>query len=174
MPAPPAVRDATPADEVPLGELDRRCWSPLHSVQPRPRAPYAPFFDAAHLAAHCLVAELPDTPPGAGVAGYIRLVPPTDLECNAHVRQIQGLAVDPGARRRGVGQALIEAACGRARRQGAVRITLRVLGHNEPARELYAAAGFAVEGVLRGEFMLEGKYVDDVLMGRWLQPRPAA
>ncbi|NED74569.1 GNAT family N-acetyltransferase, partial [Streptomyces sp. SID9944] len=53
-----------------------------------------------------------------------------------------------------------------ARRQGARRITLRVLGHNTPARRLYESEGYAVEGVLPGEFLLEGAYVDDVLMGR--------
>jgi ribosomal protein S18 acetylase RimI-like enzyme len=98
------------------------------------------------------------------------VVPPTALAGNQHVRQIQGLAVDDWARRRGVARALLDAAGERARRQGAARITLRVLGHNAPARELYAAAGFTVEGVLPGEFRLDGHYVDDILMGRWLTP----
>ena len=35
---------------------------------------------------------------------------------------------------------------------------------NERARRLYESAGFVVEGVLREEFFLEGRYVDDVLM----------
>lgn len=132
---------------------------------PPPRPPHPPFFDEAHLPAHHLVAEMP----GRGPVGYIRLVPPTDLESNAHVRQIQGLVVDPAARGCGVARALLDAACERARGQGARRVTLRVLGHNTPARELYAAAGFVVEGVLRGEFELDGEYRDDVLMGRWLE-----
>jgi len=162
----PAVRAATPADEPRLGELDRSTWSPLYAVhaRPRPQPPYAPFFDSTHLPGHFLVAELEDL----GVAGYIRVVPPTQLESNAHVREIQGLVVDEKARRRGVARALLEGACDRARQEGALRITLRVLRHNVPARELYAAAGFAVEGVLPGEFLVDGKYVDDVLMGRRL------
>ncbi|GGO53478.1 N-acetyltransferase [Streptomyces daqingensis] len=162
--AEPTVRTATRADETPLAELDRRCWSRLHSVQPPPTPPYAPFFDPAHLPVHYLVAEVA----GLGLAGYLRLVPATDLACNAHVRQIQGLVVDTAARRRGVGRALLEAACARAREEGARRITLRVLEHNAPARRLYEAAGFTVEGVLPEEFLLDGEYVDDVLMGRHL------
>ncbi len=43
-------------------------------------------------------------------------------------------------------------------------MTLRVLGHNHAARGLYESAGFVVEGVLRGEFLLDGVYVDDVAM----------
>lgn len=166
MPTPPVIRETTPADELPLAELHRRTWSVLHAVLPRPRPPYAPFFDPEHPPSDYLVADLD----GRGPAGYIRVAPPTPLPSNQHVRQIQGLAVDDWARRRGVARALLEAACEHSRRQGATRITLRVLGHNAPARELYAAVGFAVEGVLRGEFMLEGEYVDDVLMGRPLTP----
>jgi len=39
-----------------------------------------------------------------------------------------------------------------------------VLGHNTPARNLYTACGFEIEGVLRGFFRLDGRDVDDVLM----------
>ncbi len=74
------------------------------------------------------------------------------------------------ARGAGVGRLLVRAACDEARRRGANRITLRVLAHNEPARALYASEGFAVEGVLPGEFFLNGRYVDDVCMGRSLDP----
>ncbi len=41
-----------------------------------------------------------------------------------------------------------------------------MLGHNTPARKLYEAEGFEIEGVLPGEFLLDGVFVDDVLMGR--------
>ncbi len=51
--------------------------------------------------------------------------------------------------------------CGRL---GARKVTLRVLGHNVAARRLYDRCGFVPEGVLRGEFLLEGRYVDNVLM----------
>ncbi|WP_030256810.1 GNAT family N-acetyltransferase [Streptomyces violens] len=159
----PIVRTAVPADEAALGALDRRTWSPLHSVQPRPEPPYDPFFDAWHVPDDFLVAEA-----DGRTAGYLRLVRPIPLASNAHVRQIQGLAVDEWARGRGVARALLDAAIGRAVAEGAQRMTLRVLGHNAPARRLYESAGFRVEGVLPGEFRLEGQYVDDVLMGRWL------
>ncbi|MET8726421.1 MULTISPECIES: GNAT family N-acetyltransferase [Streptomyces] len=164
------VRPAVPADDDALAELDRSTWSTLHAVLPRPVPPYEPFFDEGHGPEDFLVVEA-ETPDGrAGIAGYIRLVPPTPLASNAHVRQIRGLAVATWARGAGVGRTLVRAACAEARRQGANRITLRVLGHNTPARALYASEGFAVEGVLPGEFFLNGAYVDDVCMGRSLGP----
>ncbi|ALC23617.1 GNAT family N-acetyltransferase [Streptomyces pristinaespiralis] len=158
------IRPARRDDDAELGELDRAAWSPVHAVTPRPEPPYDAFFDANHRPEHFLVAE----DAHGAILGYIRLVPPTPLACNRHVRQIQGLAVAERARGRGVGRALLRAACEEARRQGAVRITLRVLSHNAPARALYEAEGFVVEGVLPGEFHLDGRYVDDVLMGRSL------
>ena len=47
-----------------------------------------------------------------------------------------------------------------------------MLATNPGARTLYADCGFVVEGVRRGEFFLEGQYVDDVLMAVSLQPQP--
>ncbi|MGW5661046.1 N-acetyltransferase family protein [Streptomyces sp. NPDC003758] len=157
------IRLATPDDEDALGRLDRETWSPLHAVQPRPQPPYEPFYNERFGPRDHLVAEL-----GGALVGYIRLGFPTSLACNSHVRQIQGLAVAEEARGAGVGRALLRAAQDEARRRGARRITLRVLGHNTPARGLYESEGFVVEGVLPEEFLIEGEYVDDVLMGRFL------
>ncbi|MFF6784783.1 GNAT family N-acetyltransferase [Streptomyces sp. NPDC012510] len=159
----PQIRAATFDDEDALGHLDRVTWSTLHSVQERPRQPYEPFFNERYGPRDHLVAELAGT-----VVGYVRVVRPTPLACNGHVRQIQGLAVADEARGTGVARALLRAAQDEARRRGARRLTLRVLGHNTPARKLYESEGFVVEGVLPGEFLLDGAYVDDVLMGRRL------
>ncbi|CAM5731394.1 GNAT family N-acetyltransferase OS=Streptomyces tendae OX=1932 GN=GUR47_11530 PE=4 SV=1 [Streptomyces tendae] len=90
------------------------------------------------------------------------------MPTNAHVLQIRGLAVAEEARGKGAGRALVRAAVAEARRRGARRISLRVLGPNTVARALYASEGFTVEGVLPGEFHLDGRYVDDVLMGQSL------
>ncbi|MCD0451337.1 GNAT family N-acetyltransferase [Actinocorallia sp. API 0066] len=154
------IRKARPQDERVLADLDRRTWSGESSAGPRPGVgPH--FFDRFHLPEHFLVAEL-----GGRVVGYLRLVQPVLVASAAHVRQIQGLGVDHDVRRTGVGLALVEAACAEARRQGARRVTLRVLSVNTGARRLYAKAGFHIEGILREEFYIDGRYVDDVLMAR--------
>jgi RimJ/RimL family protein N-acetyltransferase len=63
-----------------------------------------------------------------------------------------------------------------ARSRGARKLSLRVLGPNTAARGLYATCGFVIEGTLQAEFLLDGRYVDDVLMARYLitesQPQP--
>lgn len=154
------IRPARTEDEKGLAELNRATWSWLSEVAPQPEEDAA-VFDERHTPDQFLLALA-----GPRIVGYVRVVPPTPLVSNRHVRQIQGLAVDTAARGRGVGQALVEAACEAAREQGARRITLRVLGHNAPARRLYERCGFVVEGTLGEEFLIDGRYVDDVWMAR--------
>ena len=147
------IRPATPDDERALRALDLANWSSLSSPGPAP-PPERPFEIEG-----VLVAELED-----GIAGYVKLGPVFPLEASRHVLEIKGLTVSSAHRRRGVGRALMAAAIRTATEAGARRLTLRVLGHNEDARSLYAACGFEVEGVLREFFYLDGRYVDDVLM----------
>jgi len=137
----------------------------MSSPAPPPPAPDWSFFDERVEIRDVLVAEV-----DGGVAGYARLSHPHPLEASRHVLQISGIAVDPAQQRRGVGRALIDAAVAEARGRGARRLTLRVLGPNVAARRLYETSGFVVEGVLRGEFHLDGEYVDDVLMALDLAP----
>ena len=163
------TRPAVTEDGPCLYRLDHDSWSTLSEVSERsaPPGPDSTLFDERHQPQDYLVAEL-----DGQVVGYVRLVPPTQLPSNAHIRQISGLAVDPSARRRGVGAALVAAAVEQARRVGARRVTLRVLGHNTAARRLYQAAGFTVEGTVPEEFCLDGRYADDVLMGLTLRADP--
>ncbi|WP_432085351.1 MULTISPECIES: N-acetyltransferase family protein [unclassified Streptomyces] len=157
------IRVAVHGDDAGLGVLDRVTWSTLHAVVPAPVPPYGPFFDERHLPEDYLVAVR-----GGALVGYVRVAQPIPLASHAHVLQIQGLVVAESARGEGVARGLLRAAMDRARERGATRLTLRVLGHNAPARALYASEGFAVEGVLPGEFLIDGRYVDDVCMGRSL------
>jgi ribosomal protein S18 acetylase RimI-like enzyme len=160
----PFVRLALPEDDEALGRLERATWSTLHAVTPRARPPYKPFFHESAEPGDHLVAVTGD----GAVVGFTRLARPTPVASNAHVWQIQGLAVSDEVRGMGVGRLLVRAAVAEARRRGALRLSLRVLGHNTPARRLYESEGFVVEGVQPREFLLDGEFVDDVLMGRAL------
>jgi ribosomal protein S18 acetylase RimI-like enzyme len=157
------IRAAVLADERQLAALDRATWS--WDVAPVPLWPEEADFFARDAPADVLVAEQ-----DGAVVGYVKLRRPTELESHRHVLQIGGLAVDPACHRHGIGRRLIDAAVAEATRRGARRLSLHVLGRNHAARGLYAACDFVVEGVLRDEFWLDGRYVDDVLMARSLEP----
>lgn len=161
------VRGARPADDAVLADLEIAAWS-AESGFPSVIAaagPGVPFFNADNPPEAHLVAEL-----HGGVVGYVKLKPATRLPENAHVIQVQGLAVHPSARRHGVAAALLTAAERDARERGARKLTLRVLGSNAPAIRLYEKLGFAREGQLLDEFCINGRYVDDVVMAKYLLP----
>jgi ribosomal protein S18 acetylase RimI-like enzyme len=152
------LRPAAASDEEALAAIDRATWSSVSSPAPPPGKGWT-FFDD-RMRPEDVVVALDE----GEVAGYVRLQPVSSLASTNHVLQVNGIAVDPARQRRGVGRALVDAAIVEARRRGARRLTLRVLGANEGARQLYESAGFVVEGVLRGQFLLDGVYVDDVFM----------
>jgi ribosomal protein S18 acetylase RimI-like enzyme len=158
------VRPATLADEDALTAVDRATWSSLSSPAPPPDEGWT-FFDERTRPEHILVAV-----DEGEVAGYIKLQHPTSLPSTEHALAINGIAVDPARQRRGIGRALLDASVREARARHVRRLTLRVLGPNVGARRLYESAGFVVEGVLRGEFFLDGVYVDDILMAIDLTP----
>jgi ribosomal protein S18 acetylase RimI-like enzyme len=162
------IRPAASADRPRLIELDELTWSTRTTPAPSPGAdPFGRRAPEDHLVAAVDDADAAGGRSGA-VVGYVALGHPTPLPASAHVWEVQGLAVDPAAAGRGVGRALVDAAVAEAARRGGRKVSLRVLAHNAVARRLYERAGFEVEGILRGEFLLDGRPVDDVLMARHL------
>ena len=155
------VRGARTEDGAALARIDHRTWEE-GSPAPRPAAPPS-FFGERTSPEDVLVAV-----EGTAVLGYVKLGRPTELASNAHVWEVTGLAVDPASQGRGAGRALVEAVAGEAAARGGRRLRLRVLSSNSRALALYERCGFAVEGVLREEFLLSGGFVDDVLMARRL------
>jgi ribosomal protein S18 acetylase RimI-like enzyme len=160
------VRIARAEDEAALARLDAVAWTPASgfpSVMARGGDLFYTFFTDDNPPEMHLVAEL-----GGRLAGYLRLKPVTPLAENAHVLGVMGLAVAPEARRRGVGSALLSAAEQHARARGARKLFLRVLSNNQSALRLYGRLGYEREGVLRDEFLINGRYTDDVLMAKHL------
>jgi len=159
---PVEIRTATAADEPALTAIDLRTRSTAVTPAPDPEPGFA-LFDGRARPEETLIATV-----GGEPAGLIAIARPTELESHRHVFEVIDMAVAPEHQRRGVGRALLAAAAEMAATHGGRRLTLRVLDSNPGARALYEGCGFEVEGVLRGEFLLDGAYVDDVLMARGL------
>lgn len=160
------VRRADERDGPALARIDLATWTSAVSPAPPPVDPslYV-FFTERTSPDAVLVGEVK-----GAVAGWVKVQPVTSMPSHAHVFEIGGLAVDPSYQGTGVGRHLVGAAGQDCSRRGARKLTLRVLGSNVIARRLYEGCGFVVEGVLRDEFFLGGRYVDDVLMARQLLP----
>jgi ribosomal protein S18 acetylase RimI-like enzyme len=152
------IRAAQIGDDAALAAIDVATWSVNSSPAP-PRAPGAPFFKDPSRVDDLLVAVADGT-----VVGYVAIHQGIPLASHAHVLEINGFAVEPARQGQGIGRRLLDAAKQEAQRRGATKLSLRVLVPNAFARQLYERAGFRVEGVLAGEFVLDGEPVDDVLM----------
>ncbi|HMK92672.1 MAG TPA: GNAT family protein [Thermoleophilia bacterium] len=96
-----------------------------------------------------------------------------DIEPSRHVLEI-GMSVAAAARGVGVGSALLDAALAWAAVAGYQKVVLSVFPHNERAIALYERHGFVREGVRARQFVREGRYLDEVLMARWLGPADSA
>lgn len=68
------------------------------------------------------------------------------------VVDVLSLAVDPAARRQGIGRTLLTELVAQARSTGAERVLLEVAVDNDAARALYDAAGFTAIARRRGYF----------------------
>lgn len=157
------IRPARVADDAALLAIETIAWDPSSGFPSINAMKRETFFDERTPPEIIIVAEL-----DGAVTGYARVVPKTPILENAHVRGIFGLAVDPSARGKGVGEALVRGAIDRARELGAHKLMLHVFSTNAGARRLYERCGFRVEAVLRDELVIDGAFVDDVMMAVYL------
>jgi RimJ/RimL family protein N-acetyltransferase len=80
-----------------------------------------------------------------------------------------GMIVLKGFRREGVGSKMIEMALDWARDKMIEKVCLQCFATNEPAIALYRKYGFVEEGRRKGQFKVDGEYVDEVMMAKWIQ-----
>lgn len=158
---PATIRRARTDDEPVLRRLAAATNDPSTSPAPPPPA----FFTEHRPPDDVLVAVADDA-----VCGYVRLDQRVPLPSHRHVLELNGLAVAPPWQGAGVGRRLVLAALQEARHRGARKVGLRVLAGNTGARRLYERCGFEVEGTLRAEFLLDGTYVDEILMAHHRRP----
>src|SRR5690606_8090180 len=79
---------------------------------------------------------------GRSAIGFTQLYPIFSSVRTARTWLLNDLFVVDGARRTGVARALLDAAAGFAREQGAAGVMLETTSDNAPARALYRAAGW--------------------------------
>jgi ribosomal protein S18 acetylase RimI-like enzyme len=99
------------------------------------------------------------------VVGFVIVAAWLPLPSAAHMAEFRGLAVAPEHQGEGIGSALFDHGIERMRAAGKRRLLLRVLASNPGAVRLYESRGFVVEGTYREAFLIDGAYVDDLVMG---------
>jgi phosphinothricin acetyltransferase len=101
------------------------------------------------------------------VLGFARVSPYSVRRAYAGVGE-HGVYVDPAARGRGVGRALLEALAEAAEASGYHKLTSRVFTTNAASLALHRACGFTEVGVQRRHGRLDGEWKDTVLVERLL------
>jgi L-amino acid N-acyltransferase YncA len=101
------------------------------------------------------------------VLGFARVSPYSIRRAYAGVGE-HGVYVDPAARGRGVGRALLEALAQAAEAAGYHKLTSRVFTTNAASLALHRACGFTEVGVQRRHGRLDGEWKDTVLVERLL------
>ena len=138
----PADRPAVLALNAELQEYERRI-RPSRRVGAEMTEPYLAEIERRLAAKGDDAALLVAEDEAGGVIGFATcFVLDSDLEQEPREAVIEDVAVTAQARGRGVGRALIAAACRFARGRGAVRMELSVLTGNDVAAAGYAAMGF--------------------------------
>jgi ribosomal protein S18 acetylase RimI-like enzyme len=87
-----------------------------------------------------------------------------------HVASL-GMAVAPEWRGKGVGSALLAEAIRWAKEMGVEKLALSVYPQNDAALALYRKFGFQEEGRLTGHSKKSIGYLDEIVMGLWLNAR---
>lgn len=76
--------------------------------------------------------------------------------------------VERAYRARGVGSRLLEALLERARALGYHKVVLTAMAHNAAARALYARFGFREVGTFKEQGLVDGRWIDTVIMEKIL------
>jgi phosphinothricin acetyltransferase len=164
-----AIRDATAADAAAIcriyneGIQDRVATLETEERTPEERREWL----AARSARHpVLVAEA-----DGAVVGWGSLNVFNPRRAYDYVADFS-LYVDRGWRGRGVGGRLLDALIARARALGYHKLVLSAFPFNPAGMQVYGRAGFREVGVYREQGLLDGRWVDTVIMEKLLSDPP--
>ena len=90
------------------------------------------------------------------------------IEKNSHIGFL-GISILKKFRGIGIGTAMMNHLIEWSEKQeGLEKISLTVFSTNKAAINLYRKFGFKVEGVNKKQYKIEGKYIDEITMGKFL------
>lgn len=160
------IRPATPADAAAIGRIynqgirDRIATLETEERTPEERAQWLAARGPRH---PVLVAEV-----DGAVVGWASLNAFNPRRAYDHVADFS-LYVERAWRGRGVGRQLLDALIGRARELGYHKLVLSAFPWNEAGMRAYRRAGFRVVGTYREQGLLDGRWVDTIVMEKILE-----
>lgn len=159
------IRDATPDDAAMIAAIynqgieDRVATLETQTRTPAERREWL----AAHGDRHPVLVAVAD----GAVIGWASLNPFNPRPAYDHVADLS-VYVERESRGRGVGDALLGALEVRARQIGYHKIVLAAFPTNAPGMRLYERHGFSTVGIYHEQGMLDGRWVDTIIMEKLL------
>jgi L-amino acid N-acyltransferase YncA len=102
------------------------------------------------------------------IVGYVT-IEESVWELSRHAGEL-GIAVLPQFRGVGVGSALLDSVLRVASEKGFKKVNLSVFSTNKNAMKLYKRFGFKKVGEKKKQFYLHGRYIDEIIMEKFLEP----
>lgn len=161
-----AIRDATAADAAPIARIynqgieDRVATLETELRSPAERAEWL----AARGPRHPVIVALDSNDT---LVGWGSLNPFNPRPAYQHVADFS-LYVERNQRGRGIGDALLGALEMRSRALGYHKMVLSAFPTNAPGMRLYQRHGFTTVGIYRQQGLLDGQWVDTIIMERLL------
>jgi L-amino acid N-acyltransferase YncA len=169
MSAEPMIRDATAADAAAIcriynqGIQDRVATLETEERTPEERVAWL----AARGPRHPVVVAAAPASDGSEVVGWGSLNAFNPRRAYDHVADFS-LYVERAWRGRGVGRRLLDSLIARARALGYHKLVLSAFPFNEAGMAAYRRAGFRQVGIYREQGLLDGKWVDTIVMEKLL------
>lgn len=154
------IKNASEHDIEQLDELEAISWDDFSAPEP---PPINPFKNQRLKVENTLIAVN-----NGQVIGYASIGLRTPISTNKHVCKLRSIIVHPNFRRNGVALKIMKQILLFAKQRKFTKITLTVLSSNNAAIELYKSCDFQIEGRMKGEFIINDKYVDDLTFSRRL------
>ena len=154
-------RDADSVIRLWQGIADERKFVVTERVSPERRKRWIRSIDDSGLL--WILAEA-----GEELAGTLTLSRYGNLAKTKHIRELE-IGIAKPFRGIGVGTALMDCAIRWADRRKVKKVILSVFSTNGRALSLYKKFGFLREGTRKKQYLIDGEYVDEVMMGRFVQ-----
>jgi ribosomal protein S18 acetylase RimI-like enzyme len=153
---------STPADYEGLVEIDHLVWNEDNTPAPDIRWDSPQEYGRQFPAGTQIVARSQGR-----VCGYIFYKDIFSIPSNRHVGDV-AMAIHPDFQGQNIGTELMHAVEQLAKANGKTKLSLRVLSTNEKAIHFYKKCGYLEQGRLVGEFYLNGRFVDDLLLYKYI------
>lgn len=160
------IRQIEPRDFAKVADLENKNWT-LESTPVILNASAEKILDKIMKGSRYFLAEDEEN---GDILGILDCGSHHVSEFASHVLTFGVMTVEK-ARGKGVASSLIKYIIQLAKDEGYKKISIRAMGTNPTALSLYTKLGFVIEGQLKAEFFINGKYVDDYFLAYYLDER---